>query len=100
MHFFSLPSGYVLVGTSGFTDGCVLMYHLFSLPAGSMQQRLVSFHVVLMKDYLVSILIVFVGASVLTPGWVYVGVSGFTPPPPPRYGLEGTSVFTHGCVLI
>jgi hypothetical protein len=27
---------------------------------------------------LVSILIVFVGASVLTPGWVYVGVSGFT----------------------
>jgi hypothetical protein len=58
MHFFSLSSGYVLVGISGFTDGCVLMYHLFSLPAGFMQQRLVSFHVVLIKDYLVSILIV------------------------------------------
>ena len=77
-NFFSLLSGYVLVGTSGFTDGCVLMYHLFSLPAGFIQQRLVSFHVVLMKDHLVSLLVTFVGASVLTPGWVYVGVSGFT----------------------
>jgi hypothetical protein len=25
MHFFSLPSSYVLVETSGLTDGCVLM---------------------------------------------------------------------------
>ena len=44
-----------------------------------MQEHLVSFHAVLLKDYLVSLLIVFVGASVLTPDWVYVEVYGFTP---------------------